>query len=116
MTAPDPVRGYQCDTCGSVSVIPDDVKEQYCGQCHLWNTGVEVVANWEDPWAKGTHPVVRPKRLGCSGISHERLGWCSGCPKVDGSAELQGWRYLALGQMAPGYRGALAFCALRVGS
>lgn len=36
----------------------------------------------------------RPIQLGCSTISHDRLGYCAGC--ADTSDELLGWRLLAL--------------------
>ena len=35
-------------------------------------------------------------RLGCSTISHDRLGYCSGDVGVDAADELLGWRLLAL--------------------
>lgn len=111
MSVPAPVKGYQCDRCRLVSVGPEDVQDQYCGHCHVRGTGVIVVANWDDPWLPDTHPVLIPPRWGCSTISHARLGWCAGCPKVDQAAELLAWRLHALDATVPGYRGAIRFCA-----
>jgi hypothetical protein len=47
----------------------------------------------------------RPVRLGCSTISHDRLGFCWGCVTgEDGPVyELMGWRLLALRDAAREY-------------
>lgn len=40
-------------------------------------------------------------RWGCSQVSHDRLGWCSHCPRVSAGAELVAWRLVAAGAPAP---------------
>jgi hypothetical protein len=46
----------------------------------------------------------QPIRLGCSTIAHDRLGYCAVCvrdregPDVAASAELAGWRLLAMAE------------------
>lgn len=37
---------------------------------------------------------AQPIRLGCSTISHDRLGYCAGC--AEQTDEILGWRLLAL--------------------
>lgn len=62
-------------------------------------TGREATG-WEREWAhiQERAGAPRPLRLGCSTISHDRLGFCWGCvPGEDGPVyELMGWRLLAL--------------------
>lgn len=54
-------------------------------------------------WVRERAGAPKPPRLGCSTISHDRLGFCAGCvpalrdgkPNGEG-LELMGWRLLAL--------------------
>lgn len=41
----------------------------------------------------------RERRLGCSTVSHDRLGFCNGCDP--NRTEILGWRLLALREAAP---------------
>lgn len=49
-------------------------------------------------WVRGQAGAPRPPMLGCSTVSHGRLGFCSGCLRDDDGARLEvaGWRLLAL--------------------
>lgn len=64
-----------------------------------------VLTGWEREWAYVQERAGAPRgaRLGCSTISHVRLGFCSFCVRTlrDGGPngvdlELGGWRLLAL--------------------
>jgi hypothetical protein len=112
VTRPERRLAYVCHPCGITSVHPGDVEDRYCGKCHQRHTGDVVVWTWDDPWKPGTCPVLREPRIGCSTVSHDRLGWCNGCPRVKG-VEVLGWRLDALDAVVPGYAGAVAISAMR---
>lgn len=106
---PVPLLGYTCHTCHNTSVHPDDVKDCYCGHCRRRHTGDLVVTNWSDPWDDGNRPVLKPPRIGCSMVSHARLGWCAQCPKILPTAEVLAWRLHAMRAIIPGHTGAVRF-------
>lgn len=58
---------------------------------------------WEREWAfvQERAKAPRPPSLGCSTVSHDRLGFCVGCVEGNGTPsgwalEANGWRLLAL--------------------
>lgn len=108
--SPPRILVYRCPRCGSASPNVADVADRYCGHCHANTGGQVLVSTWDDPWDRGSHPLMLQPRLGCSTVSHERLGWCSACPAVDARAELLAWRLDALDCPVPGYTGAVRFC------
>lgn len=64
---------------------------------------------WDREWAyvQERAKAPRPPSLGCSTVSHERLGFCRGCVRAlrDGGPngsdlEVAGWRLLALASPA----------------
>lgn len=106
---PKVTLGYQCRRCGRTSHNPTDVRERYCGECHVQFTGDVIVTSREDPWLPGTHPIIRFPDWGCSIHAHGAFGWCASCPHVNGRAELVAWRLHAGKNPTPGYAGAVKF-------
>lgn len=106
MTAPVPKLVYRCVACDATSSAGGDVRA--CHGCGRSDTGDVAVINWDDPWAPGTPPILKPPQWGCHTISHARLGWCSNCRDVSVCAEVLAWRLHAMGEVVPGHAGAVA--------
>lgn len=70
-------------------------------------------------WVKKRAEAPREVILGCSIVSHERLGFCAGCTKgpiLGDRLELMGWRLLALRDKETGVaEDELAKAVLRLG-
>lgn len=55
-------KAIRCQTCGLTSWHPEDVKNRYCGKCHVFHEDAEIVAvtrrNYRPP------PVVPGRAAG----------------------------------------------------
>lgn len=61
-------KAIKCHTCGMVSWSPGDIKNGYCGNCHLFADQVRRGTRVRPPkeWAKrdgGSWPPPRPTRI-----------------------------------------------------
>ena len=69
-------------------------------QRYIEAPGRTTSSGWDREWGfvQSRAEAPRPTLLGCSTVSHDRLGFCWGCvPGEDGPVyELMAWRLLAL--------------------
>jgi hypothetical protein len=77
------------------------------------DTPPDPMTGWDREWSFVRQRAGAPKepRLGCSTISHERLGFCRACVRTlrDGGPngsdlEVAGWRLLALATESAPYQ------------